>query len=98
MQKKRPSSISLVTSIQIWEMQNIQGLPLSIAGAVPTQAGKKITTILQPTVIEAYGRAINDYAIEAKQNPNVKGLSPLDLRTPKADEHYWDFCGQIQSA
>lgn len=62
------------------------------ACVLPKQARKTVTKILQPTFIEASGRTITDYTNHAKRYLNVIGLSSLDFRTPKADEHPLDFC------
>ena len=53
---------------------------LKIAGVLPKHARKKIKKVLQPTVIEAYGRTITDYTNQARRNLNVKGLLSLDFR------------------
>ena len=64
---------------------------LKMAGVLPKHARKKAKKILQPTFIEAYGRTITDYTNQARRNLNVKGLSSLDFRTPKANGSPWDF-------
>mgnify|MGYP000226873078 CR=1 FL=1 len=64
---------------------------LKIAGDLPKQARKKVKKMLQPTFIEAYGRTITDYTNQARRNLNVKGLSSLDFRTPKANGNPSDF-------
>ena len=47
--------------------------------------------MIEPTFIEAYGRTITDYTNASRRNLNVKGLSSLDFRTPKANGAPWDF-------
>ena len=48
---------------------------LKMAGVLPKHARKKVKKMLQPTLIEAYGRTITDYTNQARRNLNVKGLS-----------------------
>ena len=63
---------------------------LKMEGVLPKHARKKAEKIMQPTFIEAYGRTITDYTNQARRNLNVKGLSSLDFRTPKANGNPWD--------
>ena len=64
---------------------------LRVCGVTSKRARKKIKGMIQPTFIEAYGRTITDYTNASRRNLNVKGLSSLDFRTPKANGAPWDF-------
>ena len=46
---------------------------LKMAGVTPKQIRKKARKIMQPTLIEAYGKTITDFT-KARRNLNVKGL------------------------
>ena len=73
------------------EAESVMVDALMIAVVSPKRAKKKVNNLLNPTFIEIWGRTITDYTNASRRNLNVKGISSLDFRTPKADGTPWDF-------